>query len=70
MNIQCIGKKSEEAKEHRSQTYWRAASRGHDWQPTSMHKLEANKRKNKAYQKPNQARYFIIEKYIQRVQVP
>jgi hypothetical protein len=30
MNIQCIGKKSEEAKERRSRTHWQAVSRDHD----------------------------------------
>jgi hypothetical protein len=29
-NIQCIGKKSEEAKEPRSRTHWQATSRDHD----------------------------------------
>jgi hypothetical protein len=45
-NIQYIGKKSEEAKEHRSRTYWRAASRGHDL-ATHQHAQAGRQQKKK-----------------------
>jgi hypothetical protein len=45
-NIQYIGKKSEEVKEHQSQTYWRAASGDHDL-VTHQHAQAGSQQKEK-----------------------
>jgi hypothetical protein len=45
-NIQYIDKKSEEAKEHSSRTYWQAASRGHDL-ATHQHAQARSQQKKK-----------------------
>jgi hypothetical protein len=45
-NIQYISKKSEEAKDHRSRTYWRAASRDHDL-ATHQHAQAGSQQKKK-----------------------
>jgi hypothetical protein len=69
MNIQYISKKSEEAKERRSRTYWRVASRDHDL-ATHQHAQAGSQQKEKENNSETQARHFIKEKYLQRVQVP
>jgi hypothetical protein len=58
MNIQYIGKKSEEAMEHRSQTYWRAASRDHDL-ATHQHAQAGSQQKKKEKHLRNSIKHDI-----------
>jgi hypothetical protein len=48
MNIQCIGKKSKEAKDRRSRTHWQAASRDHDL-ATHQHAQTGSQKKEKEH---------------------
>jgi hypothetical protein len=48
MNIQCIGKKSEEAKDRRTRTHWQAASHDHDL-ATHQHAQAGSQKKGKEH---------------------
>jgi hypothetical protein len=69
-NIQYIDKKSEEAKERRSQTYWRTASRDHAL-ATHQHAHTGSQQKEKENISETQSSMTLHKgKYLQRVQVP
>jgi hypothetical protein len=48
MNIQCIGKKSEEVKDRRTLTHWQVASRDHDL-VTHQHAQAGSQKKGKEH---------------------
>jgi hypothetical protein len=71
MNIPYIDKKDEEAKKLRSRTYWQEMKLDHD--PTIHQHMQVGsqqKEKDNISETQIQARYFIKEKYLQRVQAP
>jgi hypothetical protein len=71
MNIPCNDKKSEEAKQFRRRTYRQEMKPDHD--PTIHQHAQAGiqvERRKQHLRNPIQARHFIKEKYLQRVQAP